>query len=288
MTSIALYTFSGTGNTFLVADMLKEAFVQQGCTVEAFRIENLRKSGDSPDISEYDWIGIGAPVLGFTTPYIVYDFIQSLPEGNEQKVFIFRTAGGVQSVNFNASKSLIRRLERKGYGVTYERILAFSSNWAEKFDTQVMLRLIEATRRKIPGMCADILDGVQRLYHPGWLQRVIMDALSPMVGFGFRHFGKDYAVNDDCTHCGICVRNCPVDNIHEVNGTIKFQWNCMSCMRCVYACPVNAIHPRLYKFSVVKGGYDLQQILATPLSEAELETASKPGFYERYVNELEF
>lgn len=288
MTSIALYTFSGTGNTFLVADMLKEAFEQQGCTVEAFRIEDLRKSGESPVPGHYDLIGIGAPVLGFTTPYIVYDFIRSLPQGSGKKAFIFRTAGAVDRINHNASKSLIRRLQRKGYVVNYERMLAFSSNWALKYDTQVILRLIEATRKKIPAMAAEILAGKERLYQPGFLQRVLLDLLSPMVNFGFRTFGIDYAVNKDCTHCGLCIRNCPVDNIHEVNGKIRFKFRCLSCMRCVYACPVDAIHPRLYKFSVVKGGYDLKQILTTPPVEEAFNAAKKPGFYERYVNEIDF
>ncbi len=288
MTSIALYTFSGTGNTFLVADMLQEAFKQQGCSVEAYRIEDLRKSGESPDPGAYDWIGIGTPVLGFTTPYIVYDFIQSLPEGNGQKAFIFRTAGGVQQINYNASKSLIRRLERKGYVVPYERILAFSSNWAEKFDTQVILRLIDATRQKVPAMCAEILAGVERRYTVGFVQRALLDMLSPMVALGFRQFGKDYAVNEACTHCGLCIEQCPVDNIHEVDGKIKFKFNCMSCMRCIYACPTDAIHFRLFKFTVVDGGYDLKKILSTPQSEEPLESVKKPGFYEEYVKNLDF
>jgi len=34
-----------------------------------------------------------------------------------EKVFIFRTAGGVAPVNYNASKPVIRRLVRKGYDV---------------------------------------------------------------------------------------------------------------------------------------------------------------------------
>ncbi|MEE4195205.1 MAG: EFR1 family ferrodoxin [Anaerolineae bacterium] len=288
MTSIALYTFSGTGNTFLLAEMLKEAFEQQGCTVDALRIEELHKSGKTPDMRTYDWVGIGAPVLGFTTPYIVYDFIKSLPEGKGQKVFIFRTAGGVQEINYNASKSLIRRLERKGYIVTYERILAFSSNWAEKFDTQVILRLIDATREKVPAMCAEILAGKERRYSVGIVQRVLLDILSPLVRLGFRQFGKDYTVNDDCIHCGLCIENCPVDNIHEVDGKIKFKSNCMSCMRCIYACPTDAIHFRLFKFTVVKGGYDLSKILATPKLEGTLEGVKKPGFYEEYVRNLDF
>lgn len=288
MTSIALYTFSGTGNTFLVSDMLKEAFEQQGCTVEAFRIEDLRKSGEILDPTGYDWIGIGAPILGFTIPYIVNDFIQALPEGNGQKVFLFRTAGEVHGINANASKSLIRRLQRKGYTVNYERMFAIGSNWAIKYDPQITLRLVEATRAKAAQMCDDVLADIERLLHPGFVQRVLMDLLTPIVNFGFRVFGKDYAVNDNCTHCGLCVRTCPVDNIHEVNGKIKFKFRCMSCMRCVYACPADAIHPRLFKFTVVKDGYDLKQILSMPLSAEELETAKKPGFYDEYVRNLDF
>jgi len=49
-------------------------------------------------------------------------------------------------------------------------------------------------------------------------------------------------VDGNCTKCGMCVQNCPVENIQltEEHG-IKFLNKCFLCMRCINQCPEEAI-----------------------------------------------
>lgn len=45
-----------------------------------------------------------------------------------------------------------------------------------------------------------------------------------------------------CTHCGACVRNCPVKNITlSGNGVPEWHGNCAMCLACIHRCPVRAI-----------------------------------------------
>ncbi|HWQ29393.1 MAG TPA: hypothetical protein VN549_00270 [Negativicutes bacterium] len=76
-----------------------------------------------------DLLGIGSQVIGYGVPVLVRDFIKALPDGNGKRTFIFRTAGGVAPINYNASKPIIGKLKRKGYEVFYERVFSISSNW---------------------------------------------------------------------------------------------------------------------------------------------------------------
>ena len=47
-------------------------------------------------------------------------------------------------------------------------------------------------------------------------------------------------VNNKCTNCGLCAKNCPVQAINKENFKITDSKKCISCMRCVVKCPQSA------------------------------------------------
>jgi ferredoxin len=283
MKSIAVFYFSGTGNTELVAKMVKESFEQQQYAVDLVRMEDVLKQKMTINVEKYDFIGIGSQVIGYNAPGIVYDFVRSLPQGGGKKVCIFRTAGGVAPINYNVSKPLMRKLSRKGYEVTYERIFSIGSNWIVRFKDEVMQKLVETTRQKVERMCREVLAGEKRMLHTGLGLRLAMEMLMAIDLPVFRLIAKDYRVEQSCTHCGLCVRQCPVNNIVEKNGKIDFNWSCNGCMRCVYACPQNAIQFKHLTFFPVEGGYNLKKILQHPQGEAENAARRTPPFLAEYI-----
>jgi ferredoxin len=282
---VGIFYFSGTGNTELVAGMLRDELVRRECAVELVRIEDVLKKGALPDLNRYDLIGIGSPVIGFASPAVVGRFVRMFPKAKGMRTFVFRTAGGVAPINYNASKPVMRSLARRGYDVFYERVFSISSNWISKFDDEVIVRLHEATRRKAGLMSDALLRDERRILKTGLVMKMLMECVMHATPFFFRLVGKDYAVSDACTHCGLCVKNCPACNIFEKNGRIRFKLSCNCCMRCVYSCPKNAIHFRKFSSFAVKGGYNIKKILAQPSSKVEPEKKPAPRFFERYLSD---
>ncbi len=52
-----------------------------------------------------------------------------------------------------------------------------------------------------------------------------------------------YVISEDCTACGTCIDECPVEaissgNIYKIDPDI-----CTDCGSCADVCPVEAIHP---------------------------------------------
>jgi ferredoxin len=52
-----------------------------------------------------------------------------------------------------------------------------------------------------------------------------------------------YVITEDCTACGSCIDECPVDAISE-GDIYKIDPDvCTDCGACADVCPVEAIHP---------------------------------------------
>jgi flavodoxin/ferredoxin len=277
-----VFCFSGTGNTELVAKMIQSNLTERGCETDFFRMEDITRGKIALDVDQYDLIGIGAQVIGFGAPLLVSQFIHMLPKGKGKRVFVFRTAGGVAPINYNASNPMIRKLRRKGYDVFHERLFSISSNWINRFDDAVVRGLYTATQKKVALMTNDVLRGIPRVLKTGLLQQLMMETVMAVSRLFFRFVGKDFSVSDACTHCGLCVRSCPVGNIFERNGNISYRFSCNSCLRCLYECPQNAIHLRSFAFFAVPGGYKIKDILAGK-TKSTGEPKSAPRFYQEYI-----
>jgi len=52
-----------------------------------------------------------------------------------------------------------------------------------------------------------------------------------------------YVINDDCTACGTCIDECPVEAITEGDIYVIDPDICTDCGSCADVCPVEAIHP---------------------------------------------
>ncbi len=287
MKTLAIIYFSGTGNTRLVAEMIKTGFTDRGWTVDMIRMEDVMKGEAALRLDNYDLIGFGSQVIGYGVPNLVKDFLKKLPRGQHQKTFIFRTAGGVAPINYNVSKYMIRVLNQRNYAVFHERLFSIGSNWIKRFSDPVVHQLFLSTREKVDLMCQELIAGEERFYQTGALMRVGMAILSFFSGQFFRVAGLDYRVTDACGNCGLCVKNCPSGNITLKDGKVKFGLNCSVCMRCVYNCPKQAIQLQRLSFFKVPGGYNIKHTLEQTLPQ-DTVIAEQPPFFARYVQDVNF
>lgn len=138
----------------------------------------------------------------------------------------------------------------------HERIFSISSNWVSKYDDGISKQLYAATARKVAIMCRKVAHDEKRILKTGIGLKMLIEIAMFIIPRIISLVGKDSRVNEACVHCGLCIKNCPVENIYEKDGKIKFRLSCNSCMRCVYSCPKSAINFRFLTFFLVPGGYN--------------------------------
>lgn len=285
MKSAGIFYFSGTGNTEIVAEMIRDAFIRDQYSVDLIKIEDITKNRQKVNVEKYDLIGIGSQVIAFGCPRIVFDFLRYLPDGNGKRVFIFRTAGGVVPQNYNASKPLFRKLTRKGYDVFHERLFSIASNWVKRFDDEVVKKLYETTKMKVDIMCEQLIQGQTRFLKTGAFTRIKMSFIAAISPVALRLVGKDYKVGSSCIHCGICINHCPVGNIYEKNHKIKFKLSCTCCMRCIYNCPKQSIRLRIFSFFYLPGGYNINKLISSPDTGVKSTSGITPPFFNKYIED---
>ncbi len=58
-----------------------------------------------------------------------------------------------------------------------------------------------------------------------------------------KHNKMAYKITDDCTACGTCIDECPVEAISEGDIYVIDPDICTDCGSCADVCPVDAIEP---------------------------------------------
>lgn len=279
---IGIFYFSGTGNTELVAKLIKENLEKRCAEAELRKIEEVTRDGADPNLNSYEMIGIGGPVYAFNLPAIVINFAKNLPDGAGKQVFLFTTAGDFGS--YNAAWMLMTRniLEAKGYSVFYDRLFVMPANvlfpYPDEFAKQVCNEAI--VRAGI--MSDELISRKERRGKPGLFGR-----FSAFISY-FEHFGALFfsrymmRAKSSCTKCGACVKICPSGNIALKNGGISFGWKCLICMRCMYRCPAKAISPYCMDFLVFKDGYNIEKIAANHKLSGNFVNNDTKGYFKHF------
>lgn len=287
MSTILLSYFSGTGNTKLISEKLKEDIEEAGSKLTLLSMESLYKSYDPIAVNNYDMLGLSYPIYGFGTPQIVYDFVEKLPETKGQKVFIFKTGADYISINHNASGKLIKQLKKKGYSVFYDRIFLMPSNFLLGYRNEINVQISRASLERVKHMCGEILKQIGRTYKTGILLKYISYFIALLEGtYGSKYFGRSLRTGENCNECGVCADNCPTENISMGNKKPVFGDNCLFCMRCIYNCTENAIYSKNFNFCVLKDGYSIENIIENEKNGDHYLTDKTRGYYRHFYKYL--
>lgn len=284
---IGIALFSGTGNTAHVARLLASELQSLGATVEIHPIDSTNSrltdeaTGDF-DPARYDLVGIGHPVLGFGATPLVLRFAEAFPHGSG-RIFIFKSAADNHPLNNAASEQLIRILGRKGYDVVHDFLYVMPCNWVITYQRRFNLQTVDKAQEKASQHARDLMTGVRSLMpvYRGW--RCIARFFHYLESnYGRKEFGKSLRAKEDCNLCGHCIRNCPMKNIREERGVVRFGENCIWCMRCVYSCPAKAIDARWMSWCIVKGGYRLKDYLGASDTDRTFITSKSRGYWKHF------
>jgi flavodoxin/ferredoxin len=236
-------TFSQTGSTIRIAEEIAKGMQSMGCEVD-YHIINGKQL---PETGNFDIIGIGTPAYIFRPPFIVSDFVNSLPDLKGKSFFVFTLHGTFPGDTGNYIRKKLRRKHardvghflchgpdyfigylKRGYLFSPDAPSNFEIGAAQRFGKIVMRRFespIDETEKYDPP--------VNPIYA---IERFTTNRLSSK--FLYRLF----KVNARCNGCGICINACPTHNI-VADHNHKPVWHnrCLLCATCEVKCPMDSI-----------------------------------------------
>ena len=234
-----VFYFSGTGNSLKIAkDILGN--IGGGALVS---MANL--SGDILR-QHYDTTGFVFPVYFWGLPDIAARFIANSNVGNSAYCYGIATSGGSPGNGLAQLNELLKRHHHRE--LNYGQNITMQTNYilhgypiyfwnfhhadhrakilSEKAERQVN-QIIEHINRRENNKTGK-MSRFRDLYHNKCMKNI-------------SRIDENYAVNDDCTRCGICTRVCPVKNIAWESGPV-FKHHCEHCLACIHCCPQRAIN----------------------------------------------
>ncbi len=251
---LSLYYFSGTGNTKLIAQELKNYFQKS-----FFRDIELKEiSGFLHENSGHKFgkqgqlLGIGFPVYDLHHPEIISRFINQLPPVEiPVPVFIFCTMALLKG---DCLEITSRALKEKGYYVIHRIKYLCPSNGVTFYEKPghpryKNVRFEKQISRKISENGEQILKQYEKFHKkPFHLAGFVQPWINVIRFFSERLYGdkyyRDLQISNECKGCRVCVTKCPDQNlIFRDNKIVPLKTNgCLRCLKCVSSCTVNAIN----------------------------------------------
>ncbi len=279
---IALFYFSGTGNTKTVVNRWKDEASKFDSNIELFDIEKSPKV----ELTQYDKIGFAYPIHAFNAPENVWRFAKTLPRLEKPiPLFIIMVSGEYMTINHSSASKLRRILKRKN--------IIFESDYHYLMPYNLVFRHTELRAYQMYKAMNDIVPidikeylidnkphKLKKLHLMGWFIFLlrIEQWFSPLNG-------KLYRVNmKKCIKCMKCVEACPVHNIEFKDDKFIFHNKCLLCARCSFNCPKDA-----FKIGILNG-WRVNKPYA--FKEVNVEEKDKHPYYckrsyKRYFKEIE-
>ncbi len=154
--NVGIIVYSKTGNTLSVAERIKEALTQKGCSVNLERFSAETEGPQSnkvvrltatPDPRGYDILIFGAPVQAFSLDPAMKIYLTGLEKLKQVPTFCFVTQhfpkpwmGGK-----NAAKQMTRLLSEKGLQAQSLGI----ANWTNEKREELIEGIVDACKRGI-------------------------------------------------------------------------------------------------------------------------------------------
>lgn len=281
---VAIYYFSGTGNTELTVNKWQSEAKKHNIEVDLFKIEEIK---DEIDVSSYDKIGFGYPIHAFNAPRIVLKFAKKIKALEEKKpAFAVMVSGEYMNLNHSSHLKLGSILKRKNIFFESEYHYLMPYNMIFRHTEKRAFQMYETMNKLVELDVKDYL--VDNIPHQlkkhkvfirpfVWLLR-IEQLFAPVNG-------KTFKINKKkCIKCMMCVKNCPTQNIEFKDGKFKFHNHCVLCTRCSFNCPTNAFSIGLLTGWKVNGKYKFKE-------PTEEEIDKHPRYckksYQRYYKEAD-
>ncbi len=232
---IDFYYFSGTGNTLLIVQAMKEYFEENSIEVNLLRIEK----SDPKTINLEHTIGIGFPVAIQSTYPFVWEFLENLPNVNSTEIFVVDTLAAISGGILGTSKKI---LKKKGYFLLGAKEIIMPSNYKIKpVSPKSIHKKIEKGQKVARIFAHDLQYNTAKWNSIPLLPTIIKKVSTNEKVWSFSRKKMEMDIDTSaCIRCGLCYKLCPVDNI-EMPEFPEFSDQCQLCLRCIAFCPTYAI-----------------------------------------------
>lgn len=233
--------FSGTGNSFYIANQIAEKLGN----FEVKMISHLLSNPDS--LEEFDELGIVFPTYCFVPPEMVTRFITDVLSKYDLKklenLFVITSVGSKPVFSLRITEYLLNKI---GCSSSYSNMVKSISTYIpfdpipqkkhyfehmEEMDKQIdsIVEDLKANKIKIPKNAP-----FYRLFFG--IAKKTFYKIDPR---------KIFVVNESCTGCGKCVSRCPGHCLElKDNKAYYIKNNCQGCWGCYHFCPEHAIAPK--------------------------------------------
>jgi flavodoxin/ferredoxin len=245
MKSALIVYFSQKGTNGRVAEVISAGLRESGYHIDLWNL----KDGPAPAPREYDLLGIGTPTYYYRPPFIVTDYLNSLPDLSGLPAFVFVVHGAYRGNTGNAVRRTLRLKGAREVGYFYcfgadfflgylkeGCLLSPDHPTAEELDRAgIFGREIAARLDGAPYARPDDDPQVSMIYR---LERFLANRM-----FVKHIYSRSYKVSVKCRpDCDLCIKQCPVQNIRRgSNGRLVWGRNCLLCLSCEMNCPEDAI-----------------------------------------------
>jgi NAD-dependent dihydropyrimidine dehydrogenase PreA subunit len=233
----------------------------------------LRLEEADPDIfKRYDLVGLGLPSFYFREPANITRFFAKMSDqknGERAKPFFFfvthggtpgatcyrvhhlaanrglETVGFFQCLGVDTYPPFSGRRPLSAFGHPDKTDISNAKTFALSVINNARAYLNEAswTKPKIPNnIVSRLLAG---LFGEKSLQFLMKQNVLPVKNI----------VTSKCTHCGLCVENCPMSAIGLSSYPIINEKDCIACYQCHRICPTGAIECDWRVFKLISGEY---------------------------------
>ncbi len=240
--------FSGTGNSRFVAEAIADRLNDEVVSVNKYLKDNLKGSFTS----EKPWVFV-FPVYLSTIAQPFTKFIrESEFKGNDKAYFVATCASAIGSspniaADFCSDKNL------KFMGISRVQMPQNYISLFKMTEPDEIKRRQDASLKSADDI-AEIVKSSKELDTTlvSKFEKKMTDIVEVLY---VRYFTKtkNFKATDACTGCGLCEKQCALNNIKMENGKPKWIKNCSHCMCCINSCPKAAIE--IGKGSVGKERY---------------------------------
>lgn len=284
MKTCLIYTFSGTGNSLIVANFVAGYLKQKDIETTIFNVKE--PISNVPDPNDYDYFGLSYPIHGFNTPLPFVKFLKKVVNSKvkNRPYFIIKNSGEPFAVNNASSARFVGLLKRKGYVPTLEHhfLMPYNIMFTYKENLRKQMYLYVKALTKV--FADDIVSGkVMKIHYPFFYRLFAFFVRIEWIA-GFANAPLMYVKKKICINCDKCIKGCPVNALYRnKKGKIKVHHNCCICMACSFNCPVDAFRMGfLNPWRVNFGGFQYDRLLKDESLDGKFVNRNTKGYFKLF------